>query len=77
MAEYVASVSYIWKEETIEDETNALVVVLNDNDLYKKMHDDQSFDERIFFYFQDDAEFQRAFDPNNDEFEFTITKENK
>jgi len=77
MAEYVASVDYVWKDETISGNKNALVVVLNDSKLYQQMHDDESFDERIWFYFQNDAEFQRAFDPSNNEFEFTIIKENK
>ena len=75
MAEYVASVDYVWKDEPTFTETNAVVVVLNDKDLYQEMSDNESFDERVFFYFQDDAEFRRAFDPTDCEFEFTLIKE--
>jgi hypothetical protein len=39
------------------------------------MVEDEAFDSRIWFYFQDEAEFQRAFDKDTDEFEFTLIRE--
>lgn len=77
MAERITSVDYIWKGEAVEGDTNAPVVILNDSKLYEQMCADDSFDQRIWFYFQDEAEFQRAFDPTNNEFEFTLTREEK
>lgn len=74
MAERITSVDYVWKNE-VEGDTNAMVVILNDSDKYEQMSNDDSFDQRIWFYFQDEAEFQRAFDPTNDEFEFTLLRE--
>lgn len=76
MAERITSVDYVWKNE-VEGDTNAMVVILNDSDKYEQMSNDDSFDQRIWFYFQDEAEFQRAFDPTNDEFEFTLIREEK
>jgi len=52
-------------------------VILNDSDKYEQMVNDDSFDERIWFYFQDEAEFQRAFDASNDEFEFVLVEAKK
>ena len=73
--ERVVWVDYIWKDEEVAGDTDAMVVILNDPKLYEEMTNDESFDQRVWFYFQDEAEFQRAFDPNNDEFDFTIVSE--
>jgi len=75
MAERVTWVEYQWKGETVPGDTGAQVVILNDSDKYEEMSADSSFDERIWFYFQDEAEFQRAFDPNNDEHDFYLVRE--
>jgi hypothetical protein len=75
MEERVTWVEYQWKGETVPGDTGAQVVILNDSDKYEEMCADSSFDERIWFYFQDEAEFQRAFDPNNDEHEFYLVRE--
>jgi hypothetical protein len=73
--ERVVYVDYKWKDEVVAGDTGALVVILNDSDKYAEMSEDESFDQRIWFYFQDEAEFRRAFDPNNDEFEFVLLRE--
>ena len=78
MSERVTWVDYIWKHEPngqLNGDSMAQVVILNDPDLYEKMSEDLSFDERIWYYFQDEAEFQRAFDPNNTEQEFYLIRE--
>lgn len=75
MAERITSVDYVWKNEAVEGDNNAQVVILNDSEKYEEMCADESFDQRVWFYFQDEAEFQRAFDPTNDEFEFTLIRE--
>jgi hypothetical protein len=77
MAERVTWVDYQWKGDSVPGDTGAQVVILNDSKLYEEMCADESFDQRIWFYFQDEAEFQRAFDPNNNEFEFTLIREEK
>jgi len=74
MSERATRVDYIWKDSDIEGDTNALVIILNDSEKYKQMAEDESFDERIWFYFQDEAEFERAFDSTNDEFDFVLVK---
>jgi len=68
-------VEYIWKDEEVAGDTDAMVVILNDPELYEDLSKHDGFDQRVWFYFQDEAEFQRAFDPNNDEFDFTIVSE--
>jgi hypothetical protein len=73
MSERITWVDYQWKDSDIPGDTRAQVVILNDSNKYEQMSADDSFDQRIWFYFQDEAEFQRAFDPNNDEFEFVLT----
>ena len=77
MSERVTHVSYSWKDSDIPGDNQALVVILNDSNKYEEMSNDASFDERVWFYFQDEAEFARAFDPSSDEFEFVLTKERK
>lgn len=72
MAERVVWVEYHWKDEEVAGDTDAMVVILNDPKLYEEMTNDESFDQRVWFYFQDEAEFQRAFDPNNDEHDFYL-----
>ena len=73
--ERVTRVDYIWKDSDVAGDTSAMVVILNDSAKYEEMVADESFDERIWFYFQDEAEFKRAFDTDNDEFEFVLIKE--
>lgn len=73
--ERVVYVDYQWKDDAVPGDTGALVVILNDSDKYDEMVADDSFDQRIWFYFQDEAEFRRAFDPSNDEFEFVLLRE--
>lgn len=75
MAERVTWVDYNWKDDVVPGGTRAQVVILNDPDLYDKLVEDEGFDNMIWYYFQDEAEFQRAFDPNNDEQEFYIIRE--
>jgi len=75
MAERVVWVDYDWKDEKVAGDKDVMVIILNDPKLYEEMTNDESFDYRVWFYFQDEAEFQRAFDPNNDEFEFTLIRE--
>jgi hypothetical protein len=77
MTERVTWVDYEWNDnpKEIPGDTMAQVVILNDPDLYEKMVEDEDFDQRIWFYFQDEAEFQRAFVKDNDEFEFHIIAE--
>jgi hypothetical protein len=73
--ERVVWVDYIWKDEEVSGDTDAMVIILNDPKLMEKMVADESFDQRVWFYFQDEAEYQRAFDPNDEEFDFTIVRE--
>lgn len=75
MQERISWVDYVWKDSDIPGDTRAQVVILNDTGKYEQMVADESFDERIWFYFQDEAEFQRAFDASNEEFEFVLTRE--
>jgi len=74
MKERITTVDYIWKDSEIAGDTQAQVVILNDSDKYEEMVANESFDERIWFYFQDEAEFQRAFDAHNTEFEFVLVR---
>jgi hypothetical protein len=76
MSERITAVDYQWKDSDIPGDTKAWVVILNDSNKYEQMSADDSFDQRIWFYFQDEAEFKRAFDPSSDEFEFVLTGEN-
>jgi hypothetical protein len=77
MSERITWVDYQWKDSDIPGDTRAQVVVLNDSKEYERMNKDEDFDQRIWFYFQDEAEFKRAFDPNDDEFEFVLTGQGK
>lgn len=77
MEERVTWVDYIWKGSEIDGDSRAQVVILNDSEKYEQMANDESFDERIWFYFQDEAEFQRAFDHSNNEFDFVLIGEEK
>ncbi len=77
MSERVTYVDYVWKDSDIPGDNRALVVILNDCDKYEQMVEDEDYDARVWFYFQDEAEFQRAFDPSNTEFEFVLTGEDK
>jgi len=70
--ERVTWVEYIWKDEEVAGDTDAMVVILNDPKLYDKMTKKESFDQRVWFYFQDEAEFKRAFNKDNDEHDFYL-----
>lgn len=74
MKERITTVDYIWKDSEIDGDTSAQVVILNDSDKYEEMVANESFDERIWFYFQNEEEFQRAFDAHNTEFEFVLVR---
>jgi hypothetical protein len=76
MSERVTYVDYVWKDDQSGD-TDALVVILNDSGKYEQMAEDESYDARVWFYFQDEAEFARAFDSSSEEFEFVLTNERK
>jgi hypothetical protein len=77
MSERITRVDYQWKDSDVSGDNEALVVILNDSNKYEEMSNGLDFDQRIWFYFQDETEFQRAFDPNDDEFEFVLTREEK
>jgi hypothetical protein len=78
MSERVTQVDYNWKDHSPSfGDVDATVVILNDSLKYEEMSNDESYDQRVFFYFQDEAEFQRAFNPDSDEFEFVILREDK
>ena len=77
MAERVTSVDYIWKGNAVPGDNDCLVVIVNDKAKYDQMVEDESFDPMVWFTFADEAEFQRAFDPNNEEFDFTLVREYK
>jgi hypothetical protein len=77
MSERVTYVDYQWKDSDIPGDNSALVVILNDCGKYEQMVEDEDYDARVWFYFQDEAEFQRAFDSSSDEFEFVLTNERK
>ena len=74
-SERVTWVTYAWKDSDIPGDSHAQVVILNDSNKYEEMSNNASFDQRIWFYFQDEAEFKRAFDPTTDEFEFVLLRE--
>lgn len=77
MAERITSVDYIWKGSSILGDNDCLVVIVNDKAKYDQMTKDDAFDQMVWFTFADEAEFKRAFDPNNQEFDFTIVNERK
>ncbi len=78
MSERVTQVDYNWKDHSPSfGDVDVTVVILNDSLKYEEMSNDESYDQRVFFYFQDEAEFQRAFNPDSDEFEFVILREDK
>lgn len=74
MKERIVTIDYIWKDSEIDGDTSAQVVILNDSDKYDEMVANESFDERVWFYFQNEEEFQRAFDAHNTEFEFILVR---
>ena len=77
MSERVTYVDYQWKDSDVPGDSSALVVILNDCEKYEQMVENEDYDARVWFYFQDEAEFQRAFDSSSDEFEFVLTNERK
>jgi hypothetical protein len=77
MAERATFVDYIWKGETVPGDKDCLVVIVNDEKRYNQMTDEDGFDPMVWFTFKDEAEFKRAFDKNNQEFDFTLVNERK
>lgn len=75
MTERVTWVTYQWKDEAMGGDTMAQVVILNDKNLYEELSANDEFDQRIWFYFQDEAEFKRAFNKDNDEHDFFLVEE--
>jgi len=55
MTERVTWVDYQWKDETMSGDKMAMVVIMNDKDLYEELSANDEFDQRIWFYFQDEA----------------------
>ena len=63
-ARYV-NVNYMWKTKPEWGvEQGALVSIGDEN--YDAMAENDEFDERIWFYFRDEAEFQKAFDDDSE-----------
>lgn len=56
-----------------ENEPESMTVGIGDGNVV--FDDDYPFDPRVFYYFEDDAEFERAFTPNNNEFGFTLLRQ--
>lgn len=77
MAERVTNVDYIWKGGVVPGDKDCLVVIVNDDERYEQMTEDDAFDPMVWFTFKDEAEFKRAFDPTNNEFDFTLVNERK
>lgn len=77
MAERATFVDYIWKGTDIPGDNDCLVIIVNDKAKYDQMAEDDSFNPMVWFTFEDEEEFQRAFDPNNEEFDFTLVREHK
>lgn len=69
----IRTIEYHWKDDA--DQTYTADVVVGDGSV---IFDDQypDYDERIFFYFQDEKEFQSAFEgrAGTDGIEFVITR---
>lgn len=73
--ERITYVAYKWKEDFMGGDSMALAVILNNSGKYDEMVADSAFDGRVWFYFKDEEEFSRAFNPLDDEFEFVILEE--
>lgn len=58
-----ANIEIQWKgyDETEEQE----VYILNDRTTYERLSNDDAFDQRVWFYFQDETEFQSYFNEDN------------
>jgi hypothetical protein len=54
----------------------AQVYILNDKDKYDELSADDNFDQRLWFYFQDETEFQSYFKEDNGD-EWYIVREIK
>lgn len=54
-------VKFLGEPEIIEHE----VYILNDKESYERLSADDSFDQRVWFYFQDETEFQSYFNEDN------------
>lgn len=58
-----ATIQIQWKEyDEIEEQE---VYILNDKETYERLSADDSFDQRVWFYFQDETEFQSYFNEDN------------
>lgn len=65
-------VFYHDESEEVHDPMLALAVVGYDGD-----NEDFFYDPMVWFYFEDEAEFERAKNPNNTEFDFYIKEPNE
>jgi hypothetical protein len=52
------------------------VYILNDKATYERLCNDDAFDSRVWFYFQDEMEFKSYFNKDNDD-DFYIVREIK
>lgn len=69
----IRTIEYYWNDD-IRHTYTADVVVGDDSVIFDDQYPD--YDERIFFYFQNEEEFENTFEgqPGNDGIEFTITR---
>jgi hypothetical protein len=65
-------VFYFGESEEVHDPMPALCVIGYDND-----NEDFEYDPMVWFYFEDEAEYERAKNPNNTEFDFYIVEPNE
>jgi hypothetical protein len=75
MTERVAEVEYVWDDEPDGKTYTSLVVILNDSEEYDRMVEEEDFDNRIFFYFRDEEEFESAFSPEYSGGEFHLVRD--
>ena len=75
MSERATFVDYKWRDSDIPGETDCLVIIVNDKERYDQMAEDDDYNPMAWFTFQDEAEFQRAFDQNNNEHDFYLVRE--
>lgn len=65
-------VFYDGESDEVHDPMLALAIVGYDGD-----NEDFDYDPMVWFYFEDEAEFERAKNPNNTEFDFYIKEPNE
>jgi hypothetical protein len=64
-------VFYYGESPEVHDPMLALCVIGYDSD-----YEDYPYDPMVWFYFADEAEFERAKNPNNTEFDFYVVEPN-